>query len=181
MKFKKYLVILLSLLYFDLIFNLFAYDNYLRESFINIVLFCLVNSVLIFLLTSVWNNKVNKVITYVIYIFMGFWYSLYYIFYKVLLTPFSIALFRQTYQVLDFAENVIISIGTTPNPLITKTTKGIENDARGCIMVKDGTLETSREGIFAGGDIVTGAATVILAMKAGKNAAKEIDEYIKKF
>ena len=97
-------------MYFDLIFNLFAYDNYLRESFINIVLFCLVNSVLIFILTSVWNDKANKVITYVIYAFMGFWYSLYYIFYKVLLTPFSVALFRQTDQVLDFAENVIISI-----------------------------------------------------------------------
>lgn len=110
MKLKKYLVILLSLLYFDLVFNLFAYDNYLRESLINIVLFCLVNSVLIFLLTSVWSDKVNKIVTYVIYTFMGFWYSLYYIFYKVLLTPFSVALFRQTDQVLDFAENVIISI-----------------------------------------------------------------------
>ena len=110
MKLKKYLVILLSLLYFDLVFNLFAYDNYLRESFINIVLFCLVNSVLIFILTSVWSDKVNKIVTYVIYTFMGFWYSLYYVFYKVLLTPFSVALFRQTDQVFDFAENVIISV-----------------------------------------------------------------------
>ena len=110
MKLKKYFVILFSLLYFDLIFNLFAYDSYLRESFINIVLFCLINSFIIFIITSVWKDKVNKIITYVIYTFLALWYSLYYIFYKVLLTPFSIALFRQTDQVLDFAENVIISI-----------------------------------------------------------------------
>ena len=110
MKWKKYLVILLSLLYFDLVFNLFAYESYLRESFINIVLFGLVHSVFVFILTSVWKDKVNKILTYVIYTFMAIWYSLYYIFYKVLLTPFSIALFRQTDQVLDFAENVIISI-----------------------------------------------------------------------
>ena len=57
-----------------------------------------------------WKDKVNKIITYSIYTFMGLWYSLYYVFYKVLLTPFSIALLRQTDQVLDFAENVIISI-----------------------------------------------------------------------
>lgn len=76
------------------------------------------------------------------------------------------------------AENVIISIGTTPNPLITKTTQGIENDKKGCIMVKECTSKTTREGIFAGGDIVTGAATVILAMRAGKNAANDIDRYI---
>ena len=110
MKWKKYLYILLSLLYFDLIFNFFAYDSYLRSSILNISLFCLINSFLIFILTSVWSDKVNKIITYVIYSFMALWYSLYYIFYKVLLTPFSIALLRQTDQVLDFAENVIISI-----------------------------------------------------------------------
>ena len=110
MKWKKYLVILLSLLYFDLIFNLFAYDSYLRESFINIVLYGLINSAFVFIMTSIWSDKVNKIITYVIYTFMALWYSLYYIFYRVLLTPFSIALFRQTDQVLDFAENVIISI-----------------------------------------------------------------------
>lgn len=110
MKWKKYLVILFSLLYFDLIFNIFAYDSYLRESIVNIVLFCVINSFIIFMFTSIWNDKINKIITYTIYTFMALWYSLYYIFYKVLLTPFSIALFRQTDQVLDFAENVIISI-----------------------------------------------------------------------
>ena len=110
MKLKKYLVVFLSLLYFDLIFNLFTYDSYLRESFINIILFAFINSFIIFIITSIWKDKVNKIITYVIYTFMGFWYSLYYVFYKVLLTPFSIALLRQTDQVFDFVENVIISI-----------------------------------------------------------------------
>lgn len=110
MKLKRYLVVLLSVLYFDLIFNLFTYDSYLRESIINIVLFGLINSVIIFMLTNIWKDRVNKIITYVIYAFMALWYSLYYIFYKVLLTPFSIALFRQTDQVLDFASNVVVSI-----------------------------------------------------------------------
>ena len=110
MKLKKYLFILFSLLYFDLIFNLFTYDSYLRTSFINIVLFCLVNSFLIYIVTSVWKDKVNKIITYVIYTFMAFWYSLYYVFYRVLLTPFSIALFRQTDQVLDFGKELILLI-----------------------------------------------------------------------
>ena len=110
MKWKKYLVILLSLLYLDFIFNLFAYDSYLRVSVINISLFALINSFIVYIVTSVWNDRVNKILTYVIYSILPIWYSLYYIFYKVLLTPFSIALFRQTDQVLDFADSVIISI-----------------------------------------------------------------------
>lgn len=110
MKLKKYFIILLSLLYFDLIFNLFSFDNYLRESFINIILFCFVNSFIIFIFTSIWNDKVNKIITYILYSFMGIWYSLYFVFYKVLLTPFSLLLLRQTDQVLDFPINIILSI-----------------------------------------------------------------------
>ena len=110
MKFKKYLFILLSLLYFDLIFNLFAYDSYLRESFINIVLFGIVNSFVVYLLTSIWNDKINKIVTYVMYSIIGFWYSLHYVFYSVFITPFTIALFRQADQTLAFGENVIISI-----------------------------------------------------------------------
>ena len=62
MKWKKYLIIVLSVLYFDLIFNLFSYDSYLRESIINIVLFGLINSVILFLFTNVWSDKVNKII-----------------------------------------------------------------------------------------------------------------------
>ena len=73
---------------------------------------------------------------------------------------------------------VIMSIGTSPNPLIKSTTKGLETRKWGGI-IADETGLTSREGVFAGGDAVTGAATVILAMGAGKNAAAAIDEYIK--
>jgi len=72
----------------------------------------------------------------------------------------------------------IIAIGTSPNPLIRSTTSGLDTNKWGCI-VADENGRTSREGVFAGGDAVTGAATVILAMGAGKNAAKAMDEYIK--
>ena len=75
-------------------------------------------------------------------------------------------------------DSVIISIGTIPNPLIKSTTEGLETTSKGCI-VADEVGKTSREGVFAGGDAVTGAATVILAMEAGKKAAVAIDEYIK--
>ncbi len=75
-------------------------------------------------------------------------------------------------------DTVIMAIGTSPNPLIISTTKGIKIDKKKCI-VADEIGQTSREGIFAGGDAVTGAATVILAMGAGKNAAKAIDKYLK--
>jgi len=74
---------------------------------------------------------------------------------------------------------VVMSIGTTPNPLIKNTTPGLETNKRGCIVTKDENGLTSIEGVYAGGDAVTGAATVILAMGAGKNAAKAIDEYLK--
>ncbi|MBQ4119448.1 MAG: NADPH-dependent glutamate synthase [Clostridia bacterium] len=76
------------------------------------------------------------------------------------------------------ADCVIMSIGTSPNPLIKSTTDGLEVNKRGGIVVNEDGL-TSRTGIYAGGDAVTGAATVILAMGAGKTAAKAIDEYIK--
>ena len=74
---------------------------------------------------------------------------------------------------------VVMSIGTSPNPLIASTTDGLDINRHGCI-VADEEGRTSRQGIFAGGDIVTGAATVILAMGAGKKAAKAIDEYLMK-
>ena len=73
---------------------------------------------------------------------------------------------------------VIMALGTSPNPLIAATTDGLETNRRGCI-VADDEGRTSREGVFAGGDIVTGAATVILAMGAGRRAAKAIDEYVR--
>ena len=79
--------------------------------------------------------------------------------------------------VLD-VDCVIMSIGTSPNPLIRNTTKGLETNKWGCFIADENGL-TSREGVYAGGDAVTGAATVILAMGAGKTAAKAMDEYIK--
>ena len=76
------------------------------------------------------------------------------------------------------ADCVIMSIGTSPNPLIKSTTSGLEVNKRGGIIVNEETGKTSRDGVYAGGDAVTGAATVILAMGAGKTSAKAIDEYI---
>ncbi len=80
--------------------------------------------------------------------------------------------------VLD-VDCVIMSIGTSPNPLIRNTTKGLETNKWGCFIADENGL-TSREGVYAGGDAVTGAATVILAMGAGKTAAKAMDEYIRR-
>ncbi len=78
--------------------------------------------------------------------------------------------------VLD-VDCVIMAIGTSPNPLI-KNTDGLDVNARGGIIAEEGTGKTTKQGVFAGGDAVTGAATVILAMGAGKTAAKAIDEYL---
>lgn len=80
-------------------------------------------------------------------------------------------------RVID-CTTVIMSLGTNPNPLISNTTKGLDINRRGCVIANDDTGLTSREGVFAGGDVVTGAATVILAMEAGKIAARGIDEYL---
>ena len=76
-------------------------------------------------------------------------------------------------------DTVIMSLGTSPNPLISSTTKGLDINRRKCIVAEEETGATSKQGVFAGGDAVTGAATVILAMGAGKAAAKGIDEYLK--
>ncbi len=76
------------------------------------------------------------------------------------------------------ADTVIMALGTSPNPLIKNTTRGLEVNSRGGIVVNEDGL-TSREGVYAGGDAVTGAATVISAMGAGKKAARAIDEYLK--
>ena len=73
---------------------------------------------------------------------------------------------------------VIMSLGTSPNPLISSTTKGLEINSHKCIIAEEETGKTSKEGVYAGGDAVTGAATVILAMEAGKAGAKGIHEYL---
>ncbi len=78
------------------------------------------------------------------------------------------------------ANKVVVAIGQSPNPLITRNTEGLDTQKWGGIVVNENTLETSKENVYAGGDVVTGAATVILAMGAGKTAAKAIDEKLKK-
>ena len=75
-------------------------------------------------------------------------------------------------------DTVIMSLGTSPNPLIYSTTKGLETNRRKCIVAQEENGATTKEGVYAGGDAVTGAATVILAMGAGKSAAQGIDEFL---
>lgn len=75
-------------------------------------------------------------------------------------------------------DTVVIAIGQSPNPLIRQTTPGLETQKWGGIIVEEDTMKTSKDGVYAGGDTVTGAATVILAMGAGKKAAKAIDEFL---
>jgi glutamate synthase (NADPH/NADH) small chain len=74
---------------------------------------------------------------------------------------------------------VVMAIGNSPNPLIRTTTEGLDANSHGCIIVNEETMATTREGVYAAGDAVSGAATVILAMGGGKDAARSIDEYIK--
>lgn len=76
------------------------------------------------------------------------------------------------------ADTVIMALGTSPNPLISSTTEGLDTNRRGCIIAEEEFGATSKKGVYAGGDAVTGAATVILAMGAGKAAAKGIDKYL---
>lgn len=76
-------------------------------------------------------------------------------------------------------DTVIMSLGTSPNPLISSTTEGLETNKWKCIIAQEEDGKTTKEGVYAGGDAVTGAATVILAMGAGKAGAKGIDEYLR--
>ncbi len=81
----------------------------------------------------------------------------------------------------DFAidtDTVIMALGTSPNPLISNTTKGLEINRWRCIVADESNGKTTKEGVYAGGDAVTGAATVILAMEAGRAGARGIDEYL---
>ena len=78
--------------------------------------------------------------------------------------------------ILD-VDTIIMALGTSPNPLIRSTTPGLETNRKGCLIVNENEM-TTREGVFAGGDAVTGAATVILAMGAGKKGAAAIDAYL---
>ena len=76
-------------------------------------------------------------------------------------------------------DTVIMSLGTSPNPLIRSTTPGLETNRKGCLIVNEDEM-TSRDGVFAGGDAVTGVATVILAMGAGKKGAASIHKFLSK-
>ena len=73
----------------------------------------------------------------------------------------------------------VVALGTTPNPLIPSTTKGLETTTHGTVVADEATGKTVKEGVWAGGDVVTGSATVISAMGAGKRAAASIDAYLK--
>ena len=75
---------------------------------------------------------------------------------------------------------VIVALGTTPNPLIASTTEGLETTKKGTVVVDEATGKTVKEGVWAGGDVVTGSATVISAMGAGRNASASIDEFLKR-
>jgi len=76
-------------------------------------------------------------------------------------------------------DTIVVALGTTPNPLITQTTEGLETTRRGTVVADEATGKTVKPGVWAGGDVVTGAATVISAMGAGKHAAADIDEYLR--
>jgi len=78
------------------------------------------------------------------------------------------------------ADTVVVAVGTTANPIVPATTPGLETNRRGYIVVKGEDGETTRPGVWAGGDIVTGSATVILAMGAGKQAARAIHAFLSK-
>ena len=88
-------------------------------------------------------------------------------------------LYRLRAVSLFWIPTVFMAIGNSPNPLISRTTEGLQVNRHGCLVLRDTeSWITTRDGIYAGGDAVTGAATVILAMGAGKAAANSIDEYL---
>lgn len=91
----------------------------------------------------------------------------------------SVTPIENSQYMLD-VDQVIVAIGTRPNPLIASTTPGLETNKWGCVVVHEESMKTSRDGVYAGGDVVTGAATVILAMGAGRTAAAAIHEQLSK-
>lgn len=99
---KKYLSIFISLLYLELVYQLFLFGMPQISSIFNIVIFSVINTLVLILVTSFFDKKSSKIIFYVYYVFLAFWYSLHYIFYKVFLTPFTISLFNQADQVIGF-------------------------------------------------------------------------------
>lgn len=110
MKFKKFLFIFVTVFYMDMIYNLFTYDSYLRSSIISIVLFNIVGAAIINLLVGLLTEKLNRILLFIIYGILCVWYSTYFIFYKIFATPFSITLFGQSDQVLQFRNSLLKSI-----------------------------------------------------------------------
>ena len=110
MNIKKYLLILISLLYLDIIYGMFTYDVYLRSTLFNVILFDLINAAIIHILTSFFSETLNKVIAILAYIFLLVWYSTYFIFYKVFQTPFSISVIKQSDQALQFKDSAAVAI-----------------------------------------------------------------------
>ena len=110
MNYRRSVFNFLAVLFLEFIFGFFMYDNYMRTSIINIVIFSLISSTLITIITSIFNKKTNKVLTYVIYGIMFFWYCLNFIFYKFFNTPFSFSLFGLSDQVLQFGSEIIRAI-----------------------------------------------------------------------
>ena len=110
MKLKRYLCILGILLYFELLYNAFIYDVFLIEAFVNIVLFDIILAFILNFITIVFTDKINKILDYIILSIMFLWYSANYIFFKSFSMPFSLNLFRQSDQVLEFSENILTAI-----------------------------------------------------------------------
>ena len=108
--FKKLFKNFIFLLYLEFLYGLFTYSSYLRVSIVNIVLFTFINSVVVTILTNIFNDKVNKIISYAIYCILPVWYSIYYIFNKVFNMTFSISLFKISDQALQFGWNTVLSI-----------------------------------------------------------------------
>ena len=112
MNLKKYFCIFITLFYMDIVYGLFTYDVYLRTTLLNFLLFDLINAAIIHIITSSFSEKLNEIWAFVIYSALLIWYSTYFIFYKVFLTPFSITLLRQSDQALKFKDNALIAIAS---------------------------------------------------------------------
>ena len=107
---KKYLFIFVTLIYFDLVHTLCLYHTTSFGNVFNMIIFDLLNAGIIFFLTSFFSKKVNNILTIITYVFLGFWYSLYFVYFSVFESPFSLHLLRQTGQVLEFGGNIIKAI-----------------------------------------------------------------------
>ena len=112
MNLRKYFYIFITLFYMDIIYSLFTYDVYLRSTFLNLILFELITAAIIHIITSFFSETVNKVFAFIIYFILLIWYSTYFIFYKIFLTPFSITMLKQSDQALKFKDSALVAIAS---------------------------------------------------------------------